>query len=205
MLIGSFSPLVKIFQPQFHEALMENPDLVFSDEGQFAPGWQMRVYKPSGDYMLRWRYPKVEQSRVLLHWITGGPDGNMEVETDYTGCVQVPMAIQDTGDLFAMLESGKDGKNMQKSYHAAMEAAKEASERRIMRAIESTYYNIRTQWKTNVENNYQKHLPSVTEYLVLHVKSKQMDRKSKIEREHLKKVEDMMKTIEDKLSPNLAG
>jgi hypothetical protein len=201
MLIGSFSPLVKIFQPQFHEVLMENPDLVYSEEDQFAPGWQLRIYKPSGDYPLRWRYPKVEQNRVLLEWITGGDDGNMQVETDYTGCVKVPMAVQDTGDLFAMLESGKDGRNMQKTYQQAIKDAKEASEKRVMRAIESTYFNLRQQWKENMENKYEKHLPSVTEYLVLHVKSKQMDRKSKIEREHLKKVEKMMGEIEQQIKP----
>jgi hypothetical protein len=205
MLIGSFSPLVKIFQCPFNaemqQRLLENPDLVFSETDP-AAGWEMRVYKPSGDYPLKWSFPKEESNRVILDWITGGPDGLFSVETDYTGCVQIPVPIADTGDIFAHLElfDGKPNADFRKKFKEAREKAKELSHFRVMRAIDATYNNLRLQWKSNVENNYAKHAPSATEYLVLHVKTKLADRKSQIERENAKRAEEMMRQIESNLT-----
>jgi hypothetical protein len=201
MLIGSFSPLVKIFQCTFNaemcEQLKENPDLCFEEQSP-KPGWEMRIYKPSGDYPLKWGFPKEESNRVILDWLTGGPDGLFSVETDYTGCVQIPVPIADTGDIFAHLDlfDGKPNVEMRKKFMAAKDKAKELSHLRVMRAIDATYNNLRAQWKTNVENQYAKHQPSVTEYLVLHVKAKLADRKNKIELEQAKKAEQLMKEIE---------
>ena len=205
-MVGSFSPLVKIFQcpfdPELQMRLMENPELVFSETDP-EPGYRMRVYRPSGDYQLRWRIPKEEANPLLLGWITGGKDGNMSVETDYTGCVQIPMSAQDTGELFAQLDIMGDeppSVDVRKHWRDARDKAKEMSDFRVMRAIEATYVNLTNQWKTSAENKFEKHHPSVTEYLVLFVKSKLTDRKSKLQREHAKRAEAMMAEIEKNLA-----
>lgn len=203
MLIGTFSPLVKIFQTQFDEVLrgrmMENPDLMF-DKTDPAPGWKLRIYRPSGDYPLAFGYPKPEQDTLLRWWITGGKDGCQCVETDYTGCVEVPLGYEDQGKLFADLVSGDTPAvdlmdNMKKS----VSKAEEMSEFRVMRAVNATFAFITKQWQANEENKLGRHLPSVTEFLVLHLKSKMVDRKTKAEREQAKKVEEMMKVIESSL------
>lgn len=206
MLVGSFSPLCKIFQAPFDQelsdSLMEDPERVFSLTDP-APGWRMRVYRPCGDYPLKWRIPREESNEVLLEWITGGKDGNMCVETDYTGCVQIPMPVADTGELFAQLDLMGDGEqpkvDVRQRWIDARKSAEALSEFRVMRAIEATYTNLTQQWKTNMENKFEKHLPSTTEYLVLFVKSKMLDRKSKIQREQAKKAEQMMQQIEKSL------
>jgi hypothetical protein len=201
MLIGSFSPLVKIFQSPFDKELetrlLENPDLVF-DEKWPEPGYMMRVYRPCGDYAIKWRVPREEANTLLLDWITGGKEGNMSVETDYTGCVQIPLPAADTGELFAQLDIMGDEPppaDLRARWREARILAAAQSEWRVLRAVEATYQNLTNQWKTNMENKFEKHLPSTTEYLVLFVKSKLTDRKSKLQREHAKRAEAMMSEI----------
>jgi hypothetical protein len=171
------------------------------DQDIFKAGYFMRVYRPCGDYSLKWRIPREESQSWILEWITGGDDGNMSVETDYTGCVKIPMNVTDTGELFAQLDlfDAKMNDNVAQKWRNAIVKAKELSEFRVKRAINATYENLTKQWKTSAENKFEKHSPSITEYLCLHFKSKQMDRKSQIERETAKKVDEMMKKIEGTL------
>lgn len=203
MLIGSFSPLVKIFQPSWHARLQENPDLIF-DESE--TGWQMRVYRPCGDYPIKWRIPREESNPVLLDWLTGGEDGRLCIETDYTGIVRVNLGARDTGELFAQLELEEDPKvDLRAQLRASMDQAKAASHDRVMRAVEQVYQMLRKQWQSNKESNFGVYQPSITEYMCLHVKQKVMDRKTQIEREHAAKVEQMMAAVERTIVPGGNG
>lgn len=203
MLIGSFTPLAKVFVPRFQKKLVANPDLIFDDGSlcsDWADGYDIKVYKPSGDYLLKWRYPKEEQNAALIEWLTGGPEGNWSPETDIYGIVQIPMGIQEQGELYALIEeeiSGKkiDRKSFRNRMKTAIMEAHARSEARVMKAIETTFSNLKKQYAANRENNFGLYEPSQSEFLCVHVVRKAQEKQETGDLEIASKMESIMEEI----------
>lgn len=210
MLIGSFSPLVKIFQPAYQQELYNDPSLLWAKEQ--GKGWSMRVYKPSGDYPIKFGVPKDEHNPTLIDWLTGGDDGLQCPETDYTGIIQIPIESHDTGELLAqiegMLHDGGDPKEAKrlidqkrKEFRSSIEKAHDLSEARVMRAVQAVYRSIKMQWKANKEGGFGRHDPSITEYLCVQVMLKKHEKKMKQE----SRVAQQMAAAMDKLDLDAPG
>lgn len=200
MLIGSFSPLVKIFQPQWQQKLIDNPELIMDESEK---GWDMYIPKPSGAYGIRWSTPKEESSIILIEWLTGGFDGNQSAETDEYGIVQVPIDAADTGEIFAKLQNLIDAddpkaikaalQGQKANLKGAMTRAREMSDARVWRAISRVYTHIKSQYKRNKESNLGLYDPSPTEYLCVELMNRKLATENQREGKMAARMADMMK------------
>lgn len=205
MLVGSFSPLVKVFQSQWHNEAMDNIDILFDDT---VKGWNIHIPKPSGAYEIKFATPREEHNKAILHWLTGGITGLQSPSTDEYGVVQIQISAEETGELFARLndilnvdDDTKEFKKLIKSQRegikTAMQLAKEASEKRVWAAINRVYTNIKNQYKTNKESNFGLYDPSPTEYLCAELVSRSLSDQNKRESQMAKRMSAIMSEHEN--------
>ena len=199
MYVVSYSPLVKIFQKSFtvikhvaeaegdkhapkkvikeiltQGALMKNPERVFTDEE-----FEFTVARDSGDIKLISGKPTsmslpAKRSQALepdlVQWLTGGAEGNQSPETDYTGCVLLPLDGETEGAITYYLSQGKKpGKELTEVLENAQEKARELSEMRVMRAVNIVHQLLKRQYLLMKEQNQGVYNPSDSEYLCAYV------------------------------------
>ena len=182
--IVALCPLTKIFQSRFHSDLMKNPDKVFDDKTPF----QIIIDKPSGAFMIDYKKPKQIQDAALLNWLTGGKEGLMSRETDWTGLIYAPiqddmlealteltsLGIEDPEK--AKKEQERITKDINKKYGEKLAAAKALSEFRGMRQIRTIHDNLQKQYQTNKENGLGSYIPSTVEFLCAYVLKSELDK-----------------------------
>lgn len=181
--IVALSPLTKIFQARFHDELKRNPQIVFEEKP-----FQIVVDKPSGAFNLEFKKPKQLQDPALINWLTGGKDGTMCRETDYTGIIYAPVqddmleALTTLTSLYtedpekAKLAQESITKDIGKKYGNQIKAAKAMSDARVMRQIKTIHTNLQKQFALNKENNLGAYIPSTVEFLCTYVLSAELDK-----------------------------
>lgn len=182
MFVISLSPLAKIFQRHLQEDLMKDPERIYKPEN-----FRIIAEKPSGDVHLIFGKPmqiaqrpgreKDEAVVDVINWLTGGPNGDLCRETDYTGVVAMPLDVDIIGSLATIVgvglenpeaiekEQKKQAKQVKTELTLAMEKAKAISETRVMRAIRATHDNLKKQYEINRQNGLGAYQPSTTEFL----------------------------------------
>lgn len=187
-LVISASPLVKIYLPQWHDRLLENPDLInkvyANDETTFdfdiprgIRAFRMTFNKPIA--VVAGRESEVE---TLYNWLIG-ESGMSQHETDCYGVVPFDPQFDmiSTLDHMASLEALANG-DVKKAMAAKKELdklqkdtaeriaklrvdVKKQSEARIKRAMKNVHSNLIKQWQRNEESGMGKYPPSMTEAL----------------------------------------
>jgi Skp family chaperone for outer membrane proteins len=195
------SPMVKIYLPEWHSRLEDNPDLMLDNETQFdfvvrtgTRGIRVAFNTPQQVQMQASREgfnPQVDAENVF-QWLTGGPSGTEVQETDIYGIVpfnpQIDMA--DTFDKLGRLEDIINGdptkakkaradydamrKNAQERMRAARDEVIGLSEKRIRRAMKFVHNSLVKQWAINEEQKLGKHTPSMTERFGMHALDKEI-------------------------------
>ncbi len=195
MMVGAFSPLCRIFMKQYQDMLIENPEKIFE---QVNEPIKLQIYRAVGDYVIYLNRPKTEENPVLLEWLTGGDDGCLSPETDQYGVVKITSTPQETGNILALLDSNiskKQAEELRKTFASNVDNAKKLSRFRVMRAVETTYYNIKKQWEYNKEANFGQHTPSKSEYLCLKVMAEEFKHQNKKELDINKKMQELMQEL----------
>lgn len=182
------SPLVKIYLPEWHRRLEENPELIFDYETPFeftiATGTSGIRVKFNTPQQVTGPDQRQNESRYL--WLTGGPQGTECQETDHYGIVQFnpKLDMAETFDALQQLddyvsEDEKKVKAAKKKAAALREEARDkmrsardavriASEARVKRAIKFNHNNLIRQWQLNEEMKLGKYPPSISEMLGAH-------------------------------------
>lgn len=181
--IIALSPLTKIFQSRFHDELKRNPENVFKEDP-----FTIIVDKPSGAFHLDFKKPKQLQDAALINWLTGGKDGTMCRETDYTGIIYAPVqddmleALTALTGLYvedpdkAKIKQEAITKDIGKKYARQIKAARALSDSRVMRQIKTIHTNLQKQFALNKENNLGAYIPSTVEFLCTYVLSAELDK-----------------------------
>jgi len=204
MLVGIFSPLVKMFVP-FHtvwrdkkpvivtlEDLQDNPEQLFSTE-KFA----VTIPRSAGDIKFTSGAPRYMNNEDIVRWVTGGPEGEHCRETDWTGAVQVNMPAEEMGEMMAAIASGEASEDVQQALAVATRAAMEVSHKRCMRQVKFIWQNYLSQVALNKEQNFGDPRFSPTEYLASKVLAK--DHKAILDRDNArrKEMEELTASITD--------
>lgn len=179
-------PLAKIFQPAEQKRLIKDPALVFKEEP-----FPIMVAKPSGAVHFAYNKPKQVNDMDLLQWLTGGENGDLSRETEYTGLVYLPVkteTLDALANITSEMMSGADPAEIQKKLNksllgdkqkAEMTAAKELSKFRVMRQIKTVHSNLQKQYDTNKENNLGLYQPSDSELLCSFVLAAELEQSTK--------------------------
>ncbi len=197
------SPLVKIYLPEWHDRLQDNPDLMGDRETPFAftimtgtSGIRIDFNKPQQVQVAKKKEdpnhnPQADADNIY-QWLTGGPSGTECQETDIYGIVpfnpQIDMA--DTFDKLGRLEeiislegakaakAKKEYDDMRKMAAERMRKARDEvvglSEKRIKRAMKFVHNALVKQWAINEESKLGKHTPSMTERFGMHALDKEI-------------------------------
>lgn len=193
-------PEAKIFQPQLWPELLADPKKIFKPDPV-----DMWVIRPSGRIGFKWGSPKLfggptcsdkeEDLLNLVAYLTGGPDGEQNHETDCYGLVEVPIDKSVQQILAGLIARGFDPmadiknmeKEVQKEMAEGMETAKRISRERVMRAVRVVWENVQKQHERFEMAGTGKYKPSTTELLCQYVLrdeiQRQRERDEKIQRE----------------------
>ena len=182
MLVGIFSPLVKMFAATHEvwdkdgkvvirtlEEVQDNPDLLFSEE-KFA----VNVPRSSGDQRFVYGQPRFIRDQDLIGWLTGGDEGSFVRETDWSGCVQLQLPPDAMGEMMAAIASGEKGSSVDSELARATAKAREISKTRCMRQVKFVWDNYLSQVALNKEQNLGEPRFSPTEYLASKVLAKDL-------------------------------
>jgi hypothetical protein len=204
MLVGIFSPLVKMFVPSHTvwrdkkpvlvtlQELQDNPEALFSTE-KFA----INIPRSAGDQRFVSGAPRFLRDEDLVGWLTGGPEGTFCKETDWTGCVQVRMPAEAMGEMMAALASGEASEDVQSELAIATKAAMAISHERCMRQVRFIWENYLSQVALNKEQNLGDPRFSPTEYLASKVLAR--DHRALQERENARRreMEELTQSLTD--------
>lgn len=172
MLIGCFSPLVKIFVPYYEvyengktkivkqADLQDNFDLLFKEER-----FSFLVPRSSCDQRFIFGEPRNIADADLAQWLTGGESGEHNKETEWTGLAHLQMDPDVIGQMMAAAAMGQSSSGLEAPMQSAREKAKLVSEARIMRQVRRVYENYVNQVSLNKEQSLGAPNFSVTEYL----------------------------------------
>lgn len=193
----SASPLVTMYLEEWHDRLLEAPDLIFENKEDFAfdvksgcgAVAKLRFNKPFNVADIKGRSDK--ELDMIYGWMIGEA-GHSYHETDQYGIVpfdpgvdlverQDEMAQLDnlmSDDPKVVAETQKKIARIQKDTAARLrtmrESVKKASEARILRAAKTVHNNLMRQWQINEEMKLGKYPPSISEMLGAHALDKQI-------------------------------
>lgn len=225
MIIGVFSPLAKIFQPRFEVSeewdeeerkekaiqlgvgnvpkfktyflttrdLMKDPARIFKEEK-----FSVVVERSVGAVKFVYGQPRNLNDPDLTLWLSGGKNGDLSAETDYSGLAEIPLEQDAIGTLVAQL-GGMETTNqdtLKEQVAASRLRAKEISNTRVDRQIRNVVNFLKRQREVNKEEARGNYTPSPVEFLCAYYMSAE-DAKNE---EQLKEINDkfaaMMETIE---------
>jgi len=206
------SPLVKVFLPEWQDAIERDPDVIYDMNTPFEfdvdtgsrcihVAFNKPMTPPGGSF--------AEQKDVLMV-LTGGETGANSRATDWSGIVlfdpKVDMAQM--LDAMAMMDDfiSEDPKVKeaaikkriaeQRAAAAKIKETRKAvqlrSEQRILRHMRMTHHNLIKQWQTNAEQNVGKYPPSFTEQLGMYALRTELQNKSEKSRKINEKVNEIM-------------
>lgn len=180
----SGSPLVKIYLLEWHDRLLENPDLMYD----YATPFTFDVPRGCSAFRMNFNKPVAVTGRddkeveVLYSWLVG-ESGHSQHETDLFGIVPFDPGVDlvERQDELARLEElmsddPKVAAKAQKEIAAIQrdtalriktmrENIKQESAARITRAMKINHNNLVKQWSINEEMKMGKHRPSESEAL----------------------------------------
>jgi len=187
-LVISASPLVKIYLPQWHDRLLENPDLINKVYANDEQTFEFDIPRGIRAFRMTFNKPVAVVARgeseveTLYNWLIG-ESGMSQHETDCYGVVPFDPQFDmiSTLDHMASLEALAAG-DMEKAMKAKRELdklqkdtaeriaklrveVKKQSEERIKRAMKNVHSNLIKQWQRNEETGMGKYPPSVSEAL----------------------------------------
>jgi hypothetical protein len=198
MYVICASPLVRVYLPEWHDRLMDDPALMYSEEpfeftfSTGVGGIRIKYNTPTHVMNLGRKTEDEKAVKTLFDWLTGGPEGTWSQDTEIYGIVPFDPQIDLVGtqDQMALLEakvSGDDAaskkaakalEKMKADTSAKLKATRAhvraASDARIMRAMRTTHNNLIRQWQTNEEMKMGKYPPSTTELFGAHVLDKEI-------------------------------
>lgn len=186
------SPLAMIFQPKYHQTLMVNPELLMAEEPK---SFDVVLRRSTGDFHMKYATPKQIADPLLLNWVTGGVDGDLSQETDYSGCVQLPLSEEETGFVFAALTGMEKSKELLSAIDVAKDKAKAKSAERVMRAIRRTHSNLMKQYERNKEQQGEMYSPSATEFLCSYVLASEESKRAEDQQKVTNEFQALMKKI----------
>ncbi len=187
----SASPLVKVYLVEFHDRLLEQPDLIFDHKEEFS----FSVPHGCGAFPVKFNKPCAVNGRddkvieVLYGWLTGEA-GHSYHETDIYGLVPFDPGVDLverqhemehmegllSDDPKVVAKAQKEVAKMQLDTAKRMKEIKERvvmqSEARIKRAMKGSHNNLIRQWQLNEENKMGKYPPSIAEMLGAHALDK---------------------------------
>jgi hypothetical protein len=185
-------PLTKLFLADWHDRLIEEPELLFDhtpftfvvprNVGALGPITYGKMFRV--DDMLRGGHSEADQ-RSVLDWVTGGPGGDAMQETNWTGVVSldidysVDRKLTDMAEMNVAIEGETDERrkeglrreiaSIQKDVGAALKEARTRaaalSQERVMHQIKRTHVYLMKQFQTNKEEGKGLYNPSNTEHL----------------------------------------
>jgi len=177
----TMSPLAKVFQPRLQKELMEKPDRIWKKEE-----FNVIVRRMCGlDEIFISGKPKAVEDPNLIHWLSGGTEGNLCQETDNSGIVILNVSFDAIGALHDMIamttlpkteqekEVRKVNKDIRGQIKDAYEAARKLSEERVMREIRRVHECLKRQYEINSEAGMGKYQPSLSEFLCAYVLKKE--------------------------------
>ncbi len=193
------SPLAKIFQPHLQDELIDNPAKIYEESPV-----EIYVPRPSGRITFNLGQPKQlstrqssdkeEDTLYLMHWLTGGSDGQQVQETECYGITQLDLSDNVmslvTQAVHSSLISGKTPTmpaGVTEDIKQAKAQASVISNARVMRAVRRCWDQLQRQYEINAEAGLGKYRPSKTEILCQFVLKKEIAaekaRQAKIEAE----------------------
>ena len=196
-LVISASPLVKVYLPQWHERLLDEPDLIFREYSNDEPTFTFDIPRGIKAFKMTFNKPVAvhgsddKEIESLYQWLIGEM-AQSQHETDCYGVVPFDPNIDMVGTLdhMASLEALASG-DAKKALRAKQELdkiqkdigermsklrteVKKQSEARIKRAMKTNHNNLIRQWQTNVEQGLGKYPPSIAEALGRHALDKEI-------------------------------
>lgn len=156
------------------------------------------------------RVPGDDETRNLVAWITGGPDGQQYMENDRWGVVELPsmtefMTLQAEffnqeamlalyPDQTATIEADRKKimDKMRAGMRTAIADAVGRADQRVLRAIKSVYRNFFEQNRTNLENGVGRISPTDAEKLVAYFLHDHIQKKNEKEKDMMTKVHAVM-------------
>jgi len=177
------SPLVKIFLPEWHDRLMDDPQLINDYDTPFD------FWVNTGTQSIKIQFMKPQQvtgrdqnqNQSIFNWLTGA--NSIQHESDIYGIVEFDPKVDliQTYDQLGVLDDfiSDDPKKVKKAKEEREKLALEtknrvreahalvrkASEKRIKQAIRLNHNNLIAQWKTNEEMKLGKYPPSISELM----------------------------------------
>lgn len=187
------SPLVKMYLTEWHERLLDKPDLIYDATEDFT----FDIPRGCSATKIRFNKPIAINGRddkeieVLYQWLIG-ESGHSYHETDLYGVVPFDPGVDlvERQDEVAQYENlmSEDPKAIAKAQKkiaeiqmdtarrlkTMREAVKASSEARILRAAKTVHNNLIRQWQLNEEQKMGKYPPSISEMLGAHALDKQI-------------------------------
>ena len=179
-------PLAKIFQPEYHSALMKNPELIFDEEAPF----KITVNRPSGALVFQYKKPTLIKDPDILQFLTGGKEGLQCQETNNTGLVFAPIdeeMMEAMTNITTMMmedpskgekEQAKVAKLIREKQAHKINSAKEVSRARVMRQIKMNFDNLQKQYELNRQEGKGLYTPSSAEFLCTYALKADIDRQT---------------------------
>lgn len=194
MRIVACSPLTKIFLPEWEERLLADPELIFDEKEPFSftvprsvgsvENVRFGVPFRADDYLRK--SPNERDAKAgadLAYYLTGGDDASGMQETDWTGIVMLPSSTYESSvaEIHHMvLQAQMSGEPARikraeeqmmllskKSFEetqSAMSGARELADKRVIRQLKTTHYNLMQQYKHNKEDGKGLYAPSIPEH-----------------------------------------
>lgn len=220
------SPVAKIFQRGFvpgmkpeeenrwFRVLKRDPMRIFKEEP-----FEVIVQRPSGTIRLDYGKPKQifgkeeSEAKLIVEWLTGGPNGDRCLETDCYGIVPFEVGVDvlsmvtGMGELQAMAAEGGEKAEraerrrlqlndlVQPKIMKAQEDAKKLAHERVMRQVRTIYRNLMDQYEKNRQQGVGLYTPSPVEYLCAYVLRDEIRKAEEAERELNTQFQEIMRDV----------
>ncbi len=205
------SPLVKCYLKEWHDSLLENPDLIYD----MATPFSFDVPRGCSAFKVDFNKPMAvrgaddKQIETLFGWLTG-ESGQSYHETDIYGLVSFDPGVDlvdrvdqmaflealATGDPAEAVKAKKELDKIQKDTATRIQEmrakVKIASELRVKRAMKTVHNNLIRQWAINKEQNLGKYPPSISEAVGAHALDKELKAKAEKGKALLGRIDTMM-------------
>lgn len=216
LMVITSTPLVKCYLPAWHDALLNDPDRLFSKEDKF----DFMIVHGCGAMKIAYNTPvlvsakrKTDQdAEAKYKWLIGDLP-NSQNETDWTGIVPFDPGFDLTERMYELtdlqsLASG-DPDRIKKAQERAQKMMAETqklldnqrhrvekeSEGRVRRAMKTVHNNLIMQWQRNEENKLGKYPPSMSEMFGAHALAGSIDAENKKRAKMMERMNEISKNV----------
>lgn len=176
----------KIFETVTQMDLIKDPTRIFKPEK-----FSVTIDRPSGAITFWSSVPRYIADPDLRMFLTGGEDGQLKQETEFSGVVQMPMEVDGVGALMGMVTGTTAAEDIKAEMEQGLGLAVIMSKARVMNQVRNIFTKYKRQLEKNKEQALGAYQPSPEEFLCMYV----LDGEEKAKNEDMKDAQERIQSM----------